>query len=114
MERMMRAMGQTGMGEVKPIARYPAVTRDLALVMPESQQVGPLMEALRSGCGPMLEDIRVFDVFRGIQIGPGNKSVAFSLTFRSPDHTLTEEEINRLTNKALKISADRFFAVLRA
>ena len=102
------------MGEVKPIARFPAVNRDLALVMPESQQVGPLMDAIRSGCGPMLEDIRMFDVFRGIQIGPGNKSVAFSLTLRAADHTLTEEEISRLTEKALKISKDQFGAVLRA
>ena len=102
------------LGEVKPIARFPAVNRDLALVMKESQQVGPLMDALRAGCGPMLEDIRVFDVFRGIQIGVGFKSVAISLTFRSPDHTLTEEEITRLTEKALKISKDQFAAVLRA
>ena len=102
------------MGEVKPIARFPAVTRDLALVMKDSQQVGPLMAALRNGCGAMLEDIRMFDVFRGIQIGAGNKSVAFSLTFRAADHTLTDEEITRLTEKALKISKDQFGAVLRA
>ncbi|MBR2054428.1 MAG: hypothetical protein IJ968_05985, partial [Clostridia bacterium] len=48
------------------------------------------------------------------QIGEGNKSVAFSFTFRSPDHTLTEEEINRLTNKALKIAAEQFDAHIRA
>ena len=102
------------MDEVKAIARFPAVTRDLALVMRETQQVGPLMEALRTGCGKMLEDIRMFDVFRGVQIGLGNKSVAFSLTFRASDHTLTEEEITRLTEKALKISKEQFNAVLRA
>ena len=102
------------LGEVKPIARFPAVNRDLALVMKETQQVGPLMEAIRTGCGAMLEDIRMFDVFRGIQIGVGNKSVAFSLTFRAADHTLTEEEITRLTEKALKISGEQFGAVLRA
>lgn len=101
------------MGEVKTIARFPAVNRDLALVMPESQQVGPLMDALRSGCGAMLEDIHMFDVFRGMQIGAGNKSVAFSLTFRAADHTLTEEEITRLTEKALKISKEKFGAILR-
>ena len=104
----------TPMGTVKSIARFPAVTRDLALVMPEEQQVGPLMEALRAGCGPMLEDIRMFDVFRGAQIGLGNKSVAFSLTFRAADHTLTVEEITRLTDKALKISKEKFGALLRA
>ena len=102
------------MGEVKAIARFPAVNRDLALVMKETQQVGPLMEAIRHGCGAMLEDIRMFDVFRGVQIGLGNKSVAFSLTFRAADHTLTDEEITRLTEKALKISKEQFDAVLRA
>ena len=102
------------MGEVKPIARFPAVNRDLALVMRDSQQVGPLMDAIRKGCGAMLEDIRMFDVFRGVQIGPGNKSVAFSLTYRAADHTLTEEEITALTDKALKIAREKFDAVLRA
>lgn len=102
------------MDTVKSIARFPAVTRDIALVMAESQQVGPLMQAIREGCGALLEDVRMFDVFRGIQIGAGNKSVAFSLTYRAPDHTLTEEEINRLTDKALKISQTQFGAVLRA
>lgn len=99
---------------VKSIARFPAVTRDIALVMPEAQQVGPLMEGLRKGCGSMLEDIRMFDVFRGVQIGLGNKSVAFSLTFRASDHTLTDEEITRLFNKALKIAGEQFGAQLRA
>ena len=102
------------MGTVNSIARFPAVNRDLALVMKESQQVGPLMDAIRHGCGALLEDIRMFDVFRGIQIGAGNKSVAFSLTYRAADHTLTEEEINRLTEKALKIAKEQFGAVLRA
>ncbi len=102
------------METVKAIARFPAVSRDLALVMPEEQQVGPLMAAMKEGCGALLEDIRMFDVFRGIQIGKGNKSVAFSLTIRAADHTLTEEEINRVTDKALKIAGEKFGAVLRA
>ena len=101
------------MGTVKPIARFPAVTRDIALVMDEKQQVGPLMEALRQGCGSMLEDIRMFDVFRGGQIGLNKKSVAFSLTYRANDHTLTDEEITSLTDRALKIASEQFGAVLR-
>ncbi|MBQ4075129.1 MAG: phenylalanine--tRNA ligase subunit beta [Clostridia bacterium] len=102
------------MSEVKSIARFPAVNRDLALVMADAQQVGPLMNAMKNGCGALLEDIRMFDVFRGAQIGEGNKSVAFSLTIRAADHTLTEEEINRVTDKALKIAREQFNAVLRA
>ncbi len=102
------------MTTVKSIARFPAVQRDLALVMKEETLVGPMLDALKDGCGSLLEDIRMFDVFRGVQIGEGNKSVAFSFTFRSPDHTLTEEEITRLTNKALKIAAEKFDAHIRA
>ena len=102
------------METVKSIARFPAVQRDLALVMKEEVLVGPMMDALKTGCGALLEDIRMFDVFRGVQIGEGNKSVAFSFTFRSADHTLTEEEITKLTNKALKIAADQFDAHIRA
>ena len=101
------------MGTVKPIARFPAVARDIALVMEEKQQVGPLMEAMRKGCGAMLEDIRMFDVFRGGQIGFGNKSVAFSLTYRANDHTLTDEEITGLTDRALKVASEQFGATLR-
>ncbi|MBE5771110.1 MAG: hypothetical protein E7336_07060, partial [Clostridiales bacterium] len=74
----------------------------------------PLMAAMKDGCGALLEDIRMFDVFRGVQIGEGNKSVAFALTIRAADHTLTEEEINRVTDKALKIAKEKFNAVLRA
>lgn len=103
-----------GMSVVKSIARFPAVSRDLALVMPEAQQVGPLMAAIREGCGALLEDIHMFDVFRGVQIGEGNKSVAFSLTIRAEDHTLTDEEITRVTDQALKIAKDSFGAVIRS
>ena len=60
-----------------------------------------------------LEEIRLFDVFRGIQVGPGKKSAAFNLILRAADHTLTEEEINTLVRKALD-AAEKDGAVLRA
>ena len=93
------------MEHVKVLSRFPAVERDLALVMDESVPLGPLMDAMRKKCGVCLEDIRLFDVFRGIQVGPGRKSAAFKMTFRHPEHTLTEEEIVTLTNKALEAAA---------
>ena len=102
------------MGHVKPIARFPLVTRDLALVMKDSQPVGPVMEAMKQAAGKLLENIAMFDVFRGIQIGPGNKSVAFSLAFRAEDHTLTDEEIQRLMNKVLKVCGEQFGAEIRS
>ena len=102
------------MGHVKPIARFPLVTRDLALVMQDAQPVGPVMEAMAQAAGKMLENISMFDVFRGIQVGLGNKSVAFSLAFRAEDHTLTDDEIQRLMNKVLKVCKEQFDAEIRS
>lgn len=102
------------MGEVKSIARFPAVSRDIALVMADDQPVGPVMYAIEKACGKLLESIRMFDVFRGIQVGLGKKSVAYALLFRAEDHTLTEDEISRLMDKALKVAREQFDAVLRS
>ena len=105
---------QVPMGAVKPMPRYPAVTRDLALVMPEEVEVGPLMAAMKAAAGSLLEDARLFDVYRSAVLGLGLKSVAFSFVFRSPDHTLTEAEITKAMEKINKVAADRFNAVIRA
>ncbi len=102
------------MDEVKGIARTPAVQRDLALVMDEAQPVGPVMAAMRSACGELLETIALFDVFRGKQLGEGKKSVAFALSFRAADHTLTEDEIHTLVAKVLTACEKQFGAVLRS
>ncbi len=104
----------TPMGYVKPIARTPAVSRDLALVMDEKQPVGEVMNVMRLSCGSLLEDIRMFDIFRGSQIGADKKSVAFSLVFRAPDRTLAEEDIARLINKVLKSVREAFGAEIRS
>lgn len=109
---LLRSFAQP-MGVVASIARFPAVSRDIALVMDDAQPVGPIMRAIEKACGSMLESIRLFDVFRGIQVGAGKKSVAFSLLFRAEDHTMQEDEINRLMNKALKTAKEKFNAELR-
>ena len=102
------------MGHVQAPAKFPLVSRDLALVMKDSQPVGPVMQKMQEACGKMLEKITMFDVFRGIQVGEGNKSVAFSLAFRASDHTLTEEEIAPLMQKVLKVVKETFDADIRS
>lgn len=102
------------MGDVKPLPRYPAVSRDLALVMADSQPVGPVMAAMEKAAGALLEECKMFDVYRGAQLGEGKKSVAFSLSFRSGDHTLTENEITAAVEKVLKACREQFDAVIRA
>ena len=105
---------QTPMGEVKPMPRYPAVSRDLALVMEDAQPVGPVMEAMEKAGGSLMEECRLFDVYRGIQVGAGKKSAAFSLTFRAPDRTLTDAEINACMAKIQAACRDQFGAAVRS
>lgn len=101
------------MGAVKPMPRYPAVTRDLSLVMPETTQVGPLLSLMRGAAGKILEDAKMFDVYRSAALGADKKSIAFSFVFRGADHTLTEDEITKAMNKLLK-AAEGMGAVIRA
>ena len=101
------------MGEMKPLPRFPAMSRDLALVMKDSVLVGPLMADMRKAAGNLLENIEMFDVYRGAQIGEGNKSVAFSLTFRASDRTLTDEEVLKAMDKVMKVCAEKHEAVIR-
>ena len=102
------------MGAVKPMPRYPAVTRDLSLVMAESTLVGPLMADMAKAAGSMLEDVKMFDVYRSAQVGENMKSVAFSFVFRGADHTLTEAEITKAMEKVLKAAAEKHNAVIRS
>lgn len=102
------------MGQVKPISRMQAVSRDIALVMPDAQPLGPVMDAIRHAAGEWLEDIRLFDVFRGVQVGLGMKSAAFSLTFRAPDQTLTEDHLAPIMKKVMKVCREKFGAEIRS
>ena len=84
------------------IAKYPAVSRDLSMVMPKSILVGQVEELIRKKGGKLLEDCTLFDVYEGDQIAEGHKSVAYSISFRAADHTLEEKEITTVMDKILK------------
>lgn len=103
------------MGEVKPLPRYPSVSRDLSLVMPESVEVGPLLEDMKQAAGSLLESAGMFDVYRSALLGPMKKSVSFNFVFRSADHTLTEAEINKAMEAVMKsASQEKYQAVIRS
>jgi phenylalanyl-tRNA synthetase beta chain len=78
------------------------VTRDLALLCDKTIPVLTLEKAIRRGIGATLESVKLFDVYEGSQIPAGQKSVAFNITLRSADHTLSDDEINRIMNKIMK------------
>ena len=97
----------------KPLPKYPAVTRDLALICDKDIPVLELEKAIKEGAGKYLESVKLFDVYQGKQILPGKKSVAFSLTLRSAEGTLTDEQATSAVNKAIK-SLEKIGAFLRS
>jgi len=97
----------------KHLPRYPAVTRDLALVCDEATPVLTLQRAIEQACGSLLEKLKLFDVYTGSQIAAGSKSVAFSLRLRSAKGTLTDEEADAAVRRCVK-ALDKLGARLRA
>lgn len=85
-----------------PLPKFPAVTRDLAVVCDEGIPVAHLEKAIKEGAGKILESVKLFDVYKGKQIEEGKKSVAFSLIMRSHEGTLTDEQADAAVKKALK------------
>ena len=84
------------------IAKYPAVTRDISMVVPKKILVGQIEEVIEKNGGAHLESYKLFDLYEGAQIKAGFKSVAYSIVFRAKDKTLEEAEITAAMNKILK------------
>jgi phenylalanyl-tRNA synthetase beta chain len=103
-----------GVPRYEDVITYPAVKQDLAFVVDESVPAGDLGDAAREAAGPELRDFRVFDVYRGDQIGEGKKSVAFSVAFQSSERTLSDEDAAALRDRIVSALATRFGAELRA
>lgn len=96
-----------------PLPKYPAVTRDLALICNQDIPVLDLEKTIAGAVGKNLESIKLFDVYQGKQIQSGMKSVAFSLTLRSAEGTLTDEQAASAVNKAIK-ALEKVGATLRS
>jgi phenylalanyl-tRNA synthetase beta chain len=96
------------------VITYPPVRQDLAFSVPEDVAAGELVAAAREAAGPELREMRAFDVYHGEQVGPGRKSVAFSVVFQSPERTLSDEDAARLRTAIVEALGARFGAELRA
>ena len=96
------------------VVTYPATLQDIAVAVDEEVEVGALVDAAREAAGELLREARVFDVYRGDQVGAGRKSVAIHLAFQSPERTLTEEEATAARERIVAALAERFGAELRA
>lgn len=90
----------------KGLAKFPAVTRDISMVMPKDILVGTVEDIIEKKSGKLLEEYKLFDIYEGSQIKEGYKSVAYSITFRSKEKTLEEKDISEIMNKILKALAE--------
>lgn len=96
-----------------PLPKYPSVQRDIALIVKDDIPVSSIEKIIKNKGGKLLENIALFDVYKGGQIEKGYKSVAYNITFRSLENTLKDEEVNPIVNKILKAIENELGAQLR-
>jgi phenylalanyl-tRNA synthetase beta chain len=95
------------------ISTFPPALIDVALVVDEAVPAAEVEGALTEGAGPLLESVRLFDVYASEQVGAGLKSLAYKLTFRAADRTLTVEEAVAARDTAVALASSRVGATLR-
>jgi phenylalanyl-tRNA synthetase beta chain len=96
-----------------PLPKYPSTSRDIALLVEEEMEVGSIETVIKENGSDILESVKLFDVYRGKQVEEGKKSVAFALTYRAKDKTLTDEDVAGVHNKVLEALKEQLNAVLR-
>ena len=97
----------------EPLPIYPAIGRDIAITVDEETLAGDIELAIEEAAGDILESVKLFDVYRGEQVEKGSKSLAFSMTYRSAEKTLTDEEVDAVHEKVVLELKSRFNAALR-
>jgi phenylalanyl-tRNA synthetase beta chain len=90
----------------QPSPKFPAITRDLSLLCDDALPVGTLEKAIKTAVGKILEKVTLFDVYKGKQIADGKKSVSFSISMRSHEGTLTDEQADSAMKRVLKALGD--------
>ena len=96
-----------------PLPKYPSVTRDLAVVCDEALTVAEVENVITSAAGKLLRSVRLFDIYRGVGIAEGKKSLAFSLELRADDRTLTDTDSEGVVTKVLAALKEKLDVLLR-
>lgn len=97
----------------KALPKFPAVSRDIAILVEDSVLVAEIEDTIRKQGGNMVEAVKLFDVYKGMQIPEGKKSIAYALTYRLENKTLTDDEVNKVHDKILKALEFKLGAELR-
>ena len=96
-----------------PLPKFPAVTRDLSFVCDEAVTVAQAEQTIAGAAGKLLRSVKLFDIYRGANLGEGKKSLAFSLELRADDRTLTDADTEPVISKVLEALSRECGAVLR-
>jgi phenylalanyl-tRNA synthetase beta chain len=112
LEALLIAVGKVR--TLQPIPRFPAVSQDLAVVVDESLPAQRVQEAIVEAGGKLLRRAELFDLYRGEQIPPGKKSLAYSLTYQAEGRTLTDAEVAKVQERIVQHLAKELGAELRA
>jgi phenylalanyl-tRNA synthetase beta chain len=97
----------------KPLPAYPAIRRDIAMVVPEATTHAAVLAAIKQAKPQHLEQVDLFDVFRGQNVPPGHKSMAYALVYRQADRTLTDAEVNTAHQRVVQVLQETLAAVIR-
>ncbi|HEY3340713.1 MAG TPA: phenylalanine--tRNA ligase subunit beta, partial [Anaerolineae bacterium] len=109
---MLRLAG-SGQQMAHDVLRFPAVNEDLAVVVNEEITADQVLQVIQRAGGNLLRDARLFDIYRGEQIGAGKKSMAYALTYQAVDRTLTDSDVERQRNKIIRSLENQISGVIR-
>ncbi|MEA4906353.1 MAG: phenylalanine--tRNA ligase subunit beta [Chloroflexi bacterium] len=100
--------------EAEPVPVFPPVLEDIAVIVDEDLPAQRVVDVIRQGGGKLLKDVRLFDIYRGDQIGAGKKSLAYSLTYLAEDRTLTDSEATKVRQRIIRRLEDELGVKLRS
>ena len=112
-EALLEAKARVGLPQAKPLPKFPAVLRDIALLVPVEHPAADIARAFVEAGDGLVEDVRLFDEYRGEQVPKGQRSLAFRVIYRDPEATLTDKRVEKVHQRLAQTARDRFGATLR-
>jgi phenylalanyl-tRNA synthetase beta chain len=104
---------ELGPTQASSLPKFPAVARDIAMLVRDQFTAGEIAEALRDASKGLAESVKLFDLYRGDQIPEGHRSLAFRVTYRDPEATLTDKRVDKVHASLARLASDRFEATIR-
>ncbi|MGB5286813.1 MAG: hypothetical protein WBN29_20055, partial [Polyangiales bacterium] len=104
---------ELGPTQARGLPKFPAVARDIAMLVRDEFSAGEIADALGEASKGLAESVSLFDLYRGDQIPEGHRSLAFRVTYRDPEGTLTDKRVDKVHASLAKLASDRFEATIR-